>query len=156
MMVLAIVGLIVLGFLLLFLELFVVPGITIAGIGGGILLIGGAFLSFSEFGTVAGFVTLGIVFSLIIVGLFYAFKARTWRGITLNKAIDSKLNVIELEEVVSGDTGKAISRLAPIGKVLLHDQYYEAKTLNDFIIEGSEIEVVKVNKGQIIVKSINK
>ena len=156
MMVLAIIGLIVLGFLLLFLELFVVPGITIAGIGGGLLLIGGIVLSFNEYGNLVGLITLAVTFGLMLFGLFYAFKSKTWRGITLNKAIDSKVNTLELEEVMAGDKGKAISRLAPMGKILINDQYYEAKTLNDFIDQEAEVEVIKVKNGKIIVKPLNK
>ncbi len=155
MMVLAIIGLIVLGLLLLFLELFVVPGITIAGIGGGLLLLGGVVLSFVEYGTAIGFITLVSTFSLLIIGLVYAFKSKTWKSIALNKAIDSKVNTLELDEVMAGDKGKAISRLAPMGKILINDQYYEAKSLNEFIEQESEVEVIKVNNGKIIVKPLN-
>jgi membrane-bound ClpP family serine protease len=54
MMPIAIIAMILLGVVLLFLEVFVIPGITIAGIGGGILLVVGFFLSFREYGTWVG------------------------------------------------------------------------------------------------------
>ena len=156
MIILAITALIVLGIILLLLELFVIPGITIAGIAGGILLLSGIYISFEQFGVVGGTISIAITAVLSLSALFLAFKSNTWKRISLNKAIESKVNVLEIDEVMVGDKAVAISRLAPMGKILLNEKYYEARTLNGIIDEQSEVEVIKVEKGRITVKPITK
>jgi membrane-bound ClpP family serine protease len=54
MLTLGIVLLIVFGIVLILLEFFVIPGVTIAGIGGVLLVGGGVMLSYQAFGSEAG------------------------------------------------------------------------------------------------------
>ena len=56
--------------------------------------------------------------------------------------------------VVSDDTGKTITRLAPIGKAMVNNTICEAKSTANFIDENTEITVVKLNNNQINPKII--
>ena len=61
MTVFAIILLIFLGLLLLLIEFAVIPGVTIAGIGGFILLGLSVYIAFSSYGSGVGFLTLTFV-----------------------------------------------------------------------------------------------
>jgi len=153
----AIIILIVLGIILLLLEFLVIPGVTVAGIGGVILMGIGVFFSFKSYGNLSGFLTLFFTLVFIIIALVFSLKAGTWKRLSLNTAIDSKVNVIsEHTQIKLGIQGKTISRLAPIGKVLIDNEFYEAKALNQFIDENTEVVVIKVLGNQLIVESVEK
>jgi membrane-bound ClpP family serine protease len=154
MMSLAIIALILLGLVLLFLEIFVIPGLTIAGVAAGVSLVMGVYLSFHNYGFWGGIITLTFSSIAGIVLFVYAFNSRTWSEMALQKTIDSKVNTIELDEVLVGDRGRTVSRLAPMGKVQIHDQFYESKSVEGFLDQETEVEVVKIIKGQILVKPI--
>ncbi len=148
----AIIALIILGIVLILLEFFVVPGITIAGVGGLLMLIGGIFMAYSKYGAPGGhYVLAGTVFSLILV-LYVAFKSKTWKKIALNTEIDSQVKEDLSLKINVGDKGKSISRLAPRGTVLLNGLFVEAESINGLVDENQEIEVVKIKGNKIIVK----
>jgi len=86
---------------------------------------------------------------------FYSLRAKTWKRLSLKMAIDSKMNVIEKEEVFAGEEGIAVSRLAPMGKVMIKDKMYEGKSLGNYIAENTPIVVVKVSESNLIVKPVN-
>ncbi len=155
MSLLAIILLILLGILLFVVEFLVVPGITIAGIGGAILIFAGIYLSYDQYGLMTGnLIVGGTVFSMLVI-MYYALKSRTWKRTMLDTSIEGKVNVFENPDVKPGDAGKAISRLAPMGKVEVNGSYYEAKSLDNLIDQDTEIEVVKVYPDKLIVKPKN-
>jgi len=151
----AIIAVIILGIILILLEIFVVPGITVAGVGGLLMLIGGVFMAYMKYGTPGGhYVLAGTVFSLIVL-LYIFFKSKTWKKIALNTSIDSKAKEDLSLKISAGDNGKTISRLAPRGTVLVNDMMIEAESISGLIDQEEEVEVVKVKGNKIIVKLKN-
>ena len=149
-----IIILIVIGLALIVVEVVVLPGITVSGVAG-VLLIGcGVFLTFKWFGGTAGAIALTGTGILFIVFLIYALRAKTWDRLSLHSEIDSKVNVVDTDDINCGDKGTTVSRLAPIGKVLIHDKIMEGKSLFGLIDENKEIEVVQVDNSTIIVQEI--
>lgn len=148
----AIILLIVFGFLLIMLEFFVVPGITIAGIGGILLMVGGIYLTYDIYGSPAGHYCLGAVLLLSILLISIAFRSDTWNRLALKSEIKGKTNVHEENDYKVGDTGVAISRLAPMGTVEVNNLTIEAQSVGPFIDQSTEIEVVKVLRNKLIVK----
>ena len=149
-----IIFLIVVGIALCVVEVVVLPGITFAGIGG-VLLIGcSVYLTFVKFGNTAGMVSLIATAILFIIFLIYAMRAKTWDKLSLHSEIDSKVNVVDTDDIKTGDRGITVSRLAPIGKILIHDKLMEGKSEFGLIDENKEIEVVYVNVSTIIVQEI--
>lgn len=147
-----IIILIVAGLILLLLEVFVVPGITVFGIGGFALIIFSVWKTYHSFGTMAGNIVLigTIAFSVLL--LYVALKSKTWNRIMLKTEISGKVNEIDSARIQTGDTGKTISRLAPGGKALINDEYYEVFTTGDFIDQETEIEVTHLADNKIFVK----
>lgn len=156
MSILAIILLILLGIVLLLLEFLIVPGVTIAGIGGVIALVAAVVLSYTSHGTVVGnYMLLGTVFTIILV-LYISFKTGTWRKVMLNNSVISRVEYgLTGDSVKIGDTGMTITRLNPIGKVMIKDQVYEGKSVGGFINEKTKVEVIKIQTNNIIVKQIN-
>ena len=74
MSIFAIILLILLGLVLLLIEFAVIPGVTIAGIGGFLLLAASVYIAFTELGTAAGFITLIVVLILAPAMVYYFLK----------------------------------------------------------------------------------
>lgn len=73
----------------------------------------------------------------------------------LKSEIDGTVPKVEEENIKVGDTGVTITRLAPIGKIKINDIVVEGKSTGQLIDQQTEIEVIKILKNQIIVKSKN-
>lgn len=155
MSLLAISLLILLGILLFVIEFLVVPGITIAGIGGAILIFTGLYLSYDLYGFTTGNIMVASSVFLMIITMVVSLKSKTWRRTMLNSQIDGRVNEFDNPDVNPGDTGKAITRLAPMGKVEVNGSFYEAKAYDILVDQNTEIEVVKVYPDKLIVKPKN-
>jgi len=154
-----IIFLILLGIVLFLIEFLLVPGITIAGIGGAILIIGSVIMSYHYHGTAVGNYTLLGTAIFVFFTIYFVLKSRTWKKIMLDTKIEGKVNVVSDEEMESnikpGDVGETVTRLNPMGKVLVNGEYYEAKSQDKFIDQKTKIEIIKVLKNKLIVKSKN-
>src|SRR5665648_252176 len=102
-----IIFLILLGLLLFIIEFMLIPGITIAGIGGAICTVGGIILAFTKFGTSTGLIVMGGTALLLIVTTYYMLKSGTWNKFMLKTTIDGKVDNIGTGEnrVKPGDRG---------------------------------------------------
>ena len=90
-----IILLLILGVVLILLEFFVLPGITVAGIVGAVMMLGGIYLSYHHYGSMIGHLTVigSVIFSLL--ALWLALKSGTWNRIMLKTEIDSKVEKLE-------------------------------------------------------------
>ena len=163
MTILAIVLLIIFGIALLILEFLVLPG-AIAGITGVGLMGGGIYMTYTNYGLEAGTITLLATLILSVIALYYALKSNTWNKVMLTSAIKSKAfdkedtentEGTEEQSIKPGDTGITVSRLNPIGKVFINDEYIEAKATHAYVEPSTDVEVVKVFPNQIVVKPKN-
>jgi membrane-bound ClpP family serine protease len=147
-----IIILIIVGLALIVVEVVVLPGVTVAGIAGAVLIGCGVFLTYRWFGNTPGTYTLICTSALFIIFLIYALRAKTWDRLSLHSEIDGRVNVVDTNHIKTGDRGVTVSRLAPIGKILIHNNVMEGKSEFGLIDENREIEVVQVNESTIIVQ----
>lgn len=150
----AIIFLIVLGVILFFVEFLIVPGVTIAGIAGAILIFIGIYFGYKDFGTPTGhYILLGTagvsIFSVILM-----LRAGTWEKIMLNSKIEGKTSSSLENEINIGDIGETVTRLNPYGKIFLNEKYYEAKSSSSYIDPKTKIQVKKIERSYIIVKPL--
>jgi len=150
-----IILLILTGILLLILEFFVFPGVTISALGGVIMIAGGIYMAYSTYSTTTGHLVLFITLAAIIIVLVTALRGDTWNKLMLNTEIKDNIQTVTEDAIHVGDKGITITRLNPIGKVLVNDQEVEAKSPGNFVDQQTEIEIVKVYKTYVIVKTIN-
>ena len=153
-----IIFLIFVGLLLFIIEFMLIPGITIAGVGGAICLVSGIVFAFVSFGTTTGLLVLGATALVMVVLTVLMLKAGTWNKFMLKTTIDSKVDTVGAEEgkVKAGARGVTVTRLAPGGKVLVNGEYFEAKSVDILIDPRQEIEVIRIDDNKLIVKPINK
>ena len=156
MTIFAIILLILLGLVLLLIEFAVIPGVTIAGIGGFLMLGASVYIAFSEYGTGAGFITLTFVLIAAPALIYYFFKSKSGKKMILDSQINGKMEYIDSEKIAVGDTGKSIGRLAPTGKARVNGEVVEAQSTGAFIDHNTEIKVIKILTNKIIVEPINK
>jgi membrane-bound ClpP family serine protease len=148
-----VIALISIGIIFLLIEIFLLPGITIAGIAGAVFMIGGIVCAYIYLGSTAG--NIALVTSAMALGgsFFWLVKSKTLRKIALKTDIDSTVDNSYLQKVKVGDKGIALSRLAPIGKVMFNDIDMEGRSFdNEFIEEDTPIEIVKVETYNVLVK----
>lgn len=148
----AIIVLILLGLLLLLLEFAVVPGVTIAGIGGFLMLAGSVWLAFAEYGTGAGIATLLLVLASAPALIYYFFKSKAGRKMVLETNIDAKVETFETDHISIGDEGVTLGRLAPSGKVKINGVTVEAHSSGQLIDHNTPVKVLRVMPGKILVE----
>jgi membrane-bound ClpP family serine protease len=156
MSILAIVLLIILGLVLLLIEFAVIPGVTIAGIGGFLLLAASVYIAFADLGTIAGFVTLAVVLIASPVMIYYLFKSRAGKRMILDSEIRGKVENFDEGKLKVGDTGKTIGRLAPMGKIKVNGEVVEAQSSGSFVDHQTDIRIIKIQLNKIIVEPIKK
>jgi membrane-bound ClpP family serine protease len=147
-----VLSLIVVGIVFLLLEILVVPGTTLVGLLGLAMLIAGVVVSFNHYGTQVGVMTLigALIFSLVSIAL--ALKSNTWKKAMLGAELDGRVNIVDVEKVAAGDEGVTVTRLNPMGKALIRENYYEVSSKDNLLGENTPIVVVKVDGNKIIVK----
>ncbi|MDD2511752.1 MAG: NfeD family protein [Proteiniphilum sp.] len=152
---LIVVALILLGIFFMLVEIFLLPGISIAGFAGAVCLIGGIVYAFLFLGSTAGNITLAASAAAMGGTFFWLLKSKSLRKISLETHIDSHVDCSDLMKITVGDTGIALSRLNPIGRVMVNEVSVEGKSFNgEFIDEDEEIEVVRVESCHILVKRL--
>ena len=151
-----IVTLIIIGLILIVAELVLLPGISVAGICALLALAGASYLAFSSYGTTVGIITLIIIIALAIVVTILSLRANTWKRLSLKSTIDgSSIPTPQENNIKIGDKGIALTRLAPMGKVMIKGKTIEAKTIDSFIDQKKEVEVIGFENFNVVVRKIN-
>ena len=145
---------ILIGLLLIWLEFFIVPGITVAGIGGLILILGGIFFAYANAGQTTGHIVLFSSLMLLTIMLIISFRSKTWKKTALETVVDGVVEGIDTAKVKVGDKGTTISRLAPMGKVIVNGEIIEAKSKLGLVDEDNEIVVLEVYSTNVLVERV--
>lgn len=146
-----IITLIIIGLLLLFAEVLLIPGVGFAGVLGLLALGGSSFYAFMQMGNTAGLIVTAINVVLVVGLTVYVLRAKTWKRLSLDTNIDARA-VSSEEDLSVGDRGVSVSRLAPMGMVRFADRMVEVKALEGIIDPDVEVEIVLVEDGRIYVK----
>lgn len=116
---------------------------------------GAIWYSFDSLGVTAGVWTAVAVGILSLLSLIFSLRAKTWQRLTLKQEIDSTSMPNPEKEVALGAIGVTISRLAPMGKVLINGKTYEAKSTDIMIDQKQNVEVVGFENFNVIVKKVD-
>lgn len=145
-----VITLIIIGLLLLFAEILIIPGVGVAGILGLLALAGSSVYAFLEISSTAGIIVTAVIVALLVIMTIYVLRAKTWKRISLSASIDAK--AADDIVVAVGDEGKTLTRLAPMGQALLGEVSVEVKALEGMIDPNVDIVVVMVEENKIYVK----
>ena len=144
--------LVLLGLLFLLVELVLLPGVSVGALLTLVCYGSALYLAFSNFGTTAGLIVLAVILLLSLVAIIFSLRAKTWRRLSLNEEVTSSSMPSPADELKIGDQGRALSRLAPMGKVDFGGKIFEAKSLDAYIDARSTVEVVGFENFNVIVK----
>lgn len=148
-----IISLIIIGLLLLFAEILLIPGVGIAGILGLVSLGGACFYAFNQLGSTVGAIVTAVNVALVVGLSIYVLRAKTWKRLSLDTNIDSK--AVADTGLAVGDRGVTVSRLAPMGSVRFDTELVEVKALEGFVDPEVEVEIVLMEDGKIYVKPVS-
>lgn len=147
--------LVVLGAFFLVAELVFLPGLTF-GLVLSLMGYGAAiYLGFARLGFVGGVITLVIVVAISLLVTVLSLRAKTWQRLALKDKVDGQSMDTPSDNVNIGDKGVCVSRLSPMGKVNITGKIYEAKSVDSYIDQRSEVEVVGFENFTVVVKKIN-
>ena len=146
-----IITLILVGLILIFAEILLVPGVGIAGILGLLSLGGSCFYAFTQIGTTAGTIVTAVNVVLVVALTIWVLRAKTWKKLTLETHIESKAVPSESAVLSVGDRGKTVTRLAPMGTVRFGENSVEVKALEGMIDPGTDVQVVMIEDNRIFV-----
>lgn len=146
-----IVTVLVLGLVLLFAEVAIVPGFGVAGVLGVLALGAGAIAAFTELGPFWGGVTLA--FSLVAAGamLVWLPKSRAARRMVLEHS-QADATSQEDRSALVGRRGTTVTPLRPIGRVRFGREEVDAETEGEYIDFDQEVEVVTVEGPRVVVR----
>jgi len=145
---------ILVGLLLIWVEFFIVPGITVAGIGGTVMMLGGIYYAYANVGRTSGHIVLLASLLALALLLMVSFRGKTWRKTALDTNVDGRIAGIDKTKIKVGDEGQSISRLAPMGKVLINGEIVEAKSKLGFVDEKEKVRVIEVYNTNVLVEKV--
>lgn len=140
------------GWILVFLEVFFIPGITVFAAVGTITMIAGVVFAYSNFGVMAGTLTLVGTAIFTFLSIVIGYKTGVFSGFTLKDTVKGKMNEIDESKIKVGDSGVALSKISFIGKGLFDEATYEVQSNGEYIDEGEPIEVIKISMNKIFIK----
>ena len=159
------------GFLLLGVEVFVLPGFGVAGISGLVLIAAGLVLSFQGFvipdpslpwegpllmtnlALVLGSFMAALFISLFMIRFVLPRISKIVKGPYLETTLSqSQVDTTTQLDIHKGDTGIAHSFLRPSGKVIINHKKIDAIARGEFIEQGTRVMIDKVEYNRVIVK----
>lgn len=155
MEILIIIALIVAGLLLFAVEVFLVPGITLAGIASGVSLLYAIYYAFHAVGTQVGFITLAVVAVGIIGVTIWFMRSKTVDRLSLKKTLDYKPEPLKGTNIQVGDTGTSLTRLTLIGNAEINGHIVEVQSADGFIEERTSVRVTRIDNSTVYVVRCN-
>ena len=154
MEILIVISLLAAGLLLFAVEVFLIPGISLAGIASAISMLYAIYFSYVNLGMMEGSITL-LTSILGIASLTWWFmRSKTVDKLSLKKTLDYKPNPLEGLNLRVGDHGTTVTRLTLIGNAEFQGHIIEVQSSDGFIDEKTEICITRIKDSQVFVKTV--
>lgn len=149
-----IITLILVGLVLIFAEILLIPGIGVAGVLGILSMGGSCFYAFYEYDNTTGAIVTAVNVVLIVALTVWILRAKTWKKMSLETNIDSKAVSSDASVLALGDRGRTLTRLAPMGSARFGDFVVEVKALEGMLDPDVDVEVVLIEDNRIYVNTV--
>ncbi len=146
--------LILLALFLVIVEALLVPGITVAAIGALASIAYATVLVYQDYGFNWAIITLTVAIALSVVTLFLAIRRKNIAKIELKSNSDSAIPNVR-DSVAQNSKGVTMSRLAPMGTVIIQGNSYEAKSISGMLDPKSDVTVVGYEDNVLVVELTN-
>jgi len=156
-----------LGLILIAIEIFVIPGFGVTGIGGIILVIAGFILCLLDnirfnFSGV-GFTDAGRAIVIVLSGVLLGSLLTLWlsdrigrkgvlRRVALEADLEDAVSAPPLDDLV-GREGVASTVLRPSGKVIIDGISYDGVSESGFIEQGAAVRIIRYENAQVYVET---
>jgi membrane-bound serine protease (ClpP class) len=141
----------VVGLILLFIEVAVVPGFGVAGALGLLALAAGAIAAWTELGPMWGGITGGVSVVAAGVMLVWLPKSRLGRKMVLEHSQAETLSQEDRSGLL-GRRGTTVTPLRPIGRVRFGSDEVDVMTEGEYIDGNQEVEVMSVEGPRVVVR----
>jgi len=144
---------VIIGFLLVMIEIFLIPGFGFAGVLGGAFILFGAGLVWYDAGPVAGLAVLGgsgVAAVLLVWGFARSGAARRF---ILDKRLDAEQTQHAAAAGLLDRVGVAVTNLRPSGSVEIDGDRHDVVTQGEFVDRGAAIRVVEVEGFRVVVEA---
>jgi len=134
----------------LFAEFFLFPGLTVAGILGGMCLLAGVYLGYTTFGPTTGHLIFLISLSAAALVFWRGVKRLGSADYAVLESLDGRVG--ERESIVNiGDEGQSVSDLRPGGTALIAGHRQEVFSQGEFIPSQRALRVVRLTDQRVYV-----
>ena len=149
-----VLSLLILGFALVLLEIFVIPGFNIFGVIGFFTIVTGVGYAYFAMGfwAAAWATALGLTGTTALVWLL--FRARAWRRLILDNVLSRGAGYSSSSpdsEALIGQRGETLTVLRPAGRMRLGDRLLDVVSQGEFIGRGEQVEITQVHGNRIVV-----
>lgn len=144
--------LIVAAVILFLVEIFFIPGISIAGIAAVAAIIYANYYAFVNMGNMAGFITLAVSAVTCIGSVILFMRSKMLDKVSLKENIDSKVDKTAEQSIRIGEKGITTTRLALIGYAEIDGKIVEVKSTGGFLDEKTSVVVTRIADGTILVE----
>ena len=150
-----IVTVLVLGLILLFAEVAIVPGFGVAGILGVLALGAGAVAAWTELGPVWGGITGVTSLVAAVVMLIWLPKSRAGKRLVLQHDHGDAVSQEDRTPLL-GRRGITVTPLRPVGRVRFGADEVDVITEGEYIESDQEVEVMVVEGARVVVLVVDK
>lgn len=150
-----IIGLMVLGFMLVGMEIFIIPGFGITGILGVLSLGAGTVLAWRDFGPAWGVLLMCASVALSVVGVWVLLKTKAGKRLVLQDAVSAKVHRDEDLQSLVGRRGRVVTMLRPSGTVEIDGERLQVVAEHGELIDvGTLVEVIHHDVSDVVVTSV--
>lgn len=149
--ILVIVLLVIAAIVLFMIELFIIPGISLASFAAVTCLVIANYLAYVHIGVTAFIVTLVLSLLAMIATIIIFLRSKTLDRIALKQTIDSSVENLKMPSVKVGDIGITTTRLALVGYADMDGKIVEVTSCDGFLSAKTPIKVERITDGTIYV-----
>jgi membrane-bound ClpP family serine protease len=149
-----IIILLLLGLVLVVTEFFIIPGTTVVGFIGGVLMLVGIVYGFMSLETTMAWLIFSITLALSVVLGYVGLRSNTWQRFAVKSTIDGRI-IDPVHSLDAGTKGTTVTPCNPIGKAKFGDHVEEVYSISDFIDPNVPVKILYIKENKIFVEVIN-
>lgn len=146
--------LILLGFILLAIELFIIPGFGFVGISGLFCLVVASYISFTKLNPVAGIIVSIASIAAIVIMLKILPKTNLYKKLRLETTTTGYSATRSGLDKLIGKEGMTITPLHPVGTAIIEDKRVDVVSEVGMIDKDKKVVVIKVEGNRVVVKEV--
>ena len=139
------------GLLFLAAEFILIPGTTVVGFVGFVLLVVGLWLSYRDLDTLVALMVLGAVVGVSAFIVYVGLRPKNLEKVALHEVNNATVRDVRRADVLPDTLGLTLSALRPAGTALFGEERREVSTRGEFVAAGSTVKVLSIEQNRIIV-----